>query len=78
MADRKSINDIQEEEFGQGLDTLKSSNPVTLYRTYSTAEATAIEKRLVRKLDTRILPTIVLIYILNYVSALQVKRKTIH
>lgn len=71
MTDQKSINGVQEEEIGHGSNAVKPKNPVALYRTYSAAQATAIERRLVRKLDTRILPTIVLIYILNYVSALQ-------
>lgn len=50
------------------LEDIKPGNPVTVYRTYSASEAAAIEKQLVRKIDRRILPTIVLIYILNYVS----------
>ena len=68
MADTKEHNEIQLEVTSHELDTVKSNDPVTIYRTYSAAEAAAIEKRLLRKLDMRILPMIVLIYILNYVS----------
>ena len=70
MEDQKSMNQIHEEEMVSGVDGAypdKSPNAVTLYRTYSPSQAAAIERRLVRKLDTRILPVIVLIYILNYV-----------
>lgn len=50
------------------LSKVDTSNPLTIYRTYTADEAALIEKRLVRKLDMRILPTIVLIYILNYLD----------
>lgn len=67
MADQKSIERVEEAEVKLPSDMAVSDNPITVYRTYSAAQAAAIEKRLVRKLDTRILPVIVLIYILNYV-----------
>lgn len=69
MADQKPIEQHQVNETMSHLEDVKSENPVTLYRTYSLSEAAAIEKQLVRKIDGRILPTIVLIYILNYVSS---------
>lgn len=68
MTEHKSIQSVQLKRTTSELEIVKSDNPVTAYRTYSASEAAAIERRLVRKLDTRILPLIVLIYVLNYVS----------
>lgn len=68
MANLKDVDQVHLEETSSGFDIQKSNDPVTLYRTYSADEVAAIEKRLVRKLDSRILPTIVLIYILNYLD----------
>lgn len=67
MPEPKSIEAVRIEEAMTRPDKVETDNPVTLYRTYSADEIKAVEKALVRKLDTRILPTIVLIYVLNYV-----------
>lgn len=78
MSEHKSIQSVQLERATSELEIVKSDNPITAYRTYSNSEAAAIERRLVRKLDKRILPLIVLIYVLNYVSTLMSKCYTFH
>lgn len=67
MADHKPTEEIHIEDALDGLGEDAADNPIALYRRYSADEARAIEKALVRKIDIRILPPIVLIYILNYV-----------
>ncbi|KAK4953590.1 hypothetical protein LTR10_008193 [Elasticomyces elasticus] len=44
------------------------SDAILAYNQYSLQQRNAIEKRLVRKLDTRIMPAIGLMYILNYLD----------
>jgi len=70
MTDRKSIEKVHTGETIGHFERKHDGSPVTLYRTYSEDKARAIERALLRKIDTRILPVVVLIYILNYVSLL--------
>jgi len=75
--DIKHFDEVRIEDTRDSLYKTSTGNPITLYRTYSAQEAAEIERKLVRKLDTRILPFIVLIYILNYVCHhFQACRKT--
>ncbi|KAK4891532.1 hypothetical protein LTR27_009863 [Elasticomyces elasticus] len=69
MADVKPADTMRLEEVAAQDDgPHKSSDAILAYRQYSPQQRDAIEKRLVRKLDTRIMPVIVLIYILNYLD----------
>ncbi|KAK5747171.1 hypothetical protein LTR17_000306 [Elasticomyces elasticus] len=69
MADVKPADTMRLEEVAAQDDgPHKSSDAIIAYRQYSPQQRDAIEKRLVRKLDARIMPVIVLIYILNYLD----------
>ena len=68
MAIAKDIEEVRIEDTTGSLNGLDSDNPVTRYHLFSAQEAAAIEKTLVRKIDLRILPVLVLIYILNYLD----------
>ncbi|KAK5737638.1 hypothetical protein LTR17_006500 [Elasticomyces elasticus] len=68
MADVKPVDAMRLEEVAAQDGPHKSSDAIIAYRQYSPQQRDAIEKRLVRKLDTRIMPVIVLIYILNYLD----------
>ncbi|KAJ7675707.1 MFS general substrate transporter [Mycena polygramma] len=59
IADEKTHSSVEHRETADTVDTLPEEG---------SAERLAAERRLVRKLDTRLLPTIFLIFILNYID----------
>lgn len=67
-------DDIQEVEVAGGYSTgereISNSDPMDKLSIppAGSRERSEAEKRLVRKLDTRLLPTIILIYIMNYID----------
>ncbi|KAK5110898.1 hypothetical protein LTR62_005436 [Meristemomyces frigidus] len=68
MTNRKD-NDVRRlEEISTEPDLQKADNAVTTYRSIPADELAIAEKKLVRKLDMRIMPAIVVIYILNYLD----------
>lgn len=46
----------------------KPSNVIETYRSYSPEYSQSIEKALLRKIDTRLLPLVVIIYLFNYLD----------
>jgi hypothetical protein len=64
--DANMLEDVKSETFISASDA--SDDPVARYRAMPEEQAREIERRVLRKIDLRILPTIVLIYILNYLD----------
>lgn len=66
-----SSDNEKKEETGTFIENKRDGSPVSDLESIpeqGTAERAIAERKLVRKLDMRMLPTIVLIYIMNYID----------
>ncbi|GME25154.1 Pantothenate transporter [Neofusicoccum parvum] len=67
LDEKKDIEHIDQDEFGQHMHIPKREAP-ELVRDLSPEERARLEKKLRRKIDLRLMPMVIIMYILNYID----------
>lgn len=68
MATDEKVKQLSLQDVSDGQTEIVRDNLPEILRRYSAAELKTMEKKLLRKVDLRLLPTMILIYIMNYLD----------
>lgn len=68
MATDEKVKQLSLQDASDGQTEIVRDNLPEILRQYSDAELKTMEKKLLRKVDMRLLPTMILIYIMNYLD----------
>lgn len=68
MATDEKVKQLSLQDVSDGQTEIVRDNLPEILRQYSDAELKTMERKLLRKVDMRLLPTMILIYIMNYLD----------